>query len=129
MDKCEEATRWELLEETSPSGKTLYKCTQCGRKSHTPDKWCGTTCGDQLEHVEFLQGECNHLLRKFSDANTESREYMALYTALRAEVERLRTALEAILHFCPEPIYWEADIPGKMFVPIESIAREALGGE
>lgn len=122
MDKCE-ATRWELLEETSPSGKTLYKCTQCERKSYTPDKWCGTTCGDQLEHVEFLHGECNHLLREFSDANTEAR-------ALRAEVERLRTVLA---FYADRDNYPQPEYPGYEGTPIANDegekAREALGGE
>lgn len=115
-------TRWELLGETSPSGKALYKCTQCGRKSYTPDKWCGVTCGDQLEHVKFLQGECNHLLREFSDANTEAR-------TLRAENERLQAALK----FYAEKANWSA-IPNGRFVYPSSVkqdggyrAREALG--
>ena len=32
--------RWQILYRTSPSGKTLYVCTICGRSSATPDKNC-----------------------------------------------------------------------------------------
>lgn len=35
-------TRWVRLVATSPSGKTLYVCTVCGRLSSTPDKACKT---------------------------------------------------------------------------------------
>lgn len=37
--------RWEVLEETSPSGRTLFRCGVCGRVSPTPDKRCaGKSC-------------------------------------------------------------------------------------
>lgn len=34
--------RWTILDETSPSGKTLFVCKVCGRVSVTPDKNCRT---------------------------------------------------------------------------------------
>lgn len=34
-------SRWVELYATSPSGKTLFVCRMCGRKSPTPDKACG----------------------------------------------------------------------------------------
>ena len=33
-------TRWTVLKEVSPSGKTLFKCNVCGRVSQTPEKSC-----------------------------------------------------------------------------------------
>lgn len=36
------ANRWVRLRATSPSGKTLFACRCCGRKSPTPDKGCAT---------------------------------------------------------------------------------------
>lgn len=35
-------SRWVTLEKTSPSGKTMFVCTVCGRMSVTPDKSCRT---------------------------------------------------------------------------------------
>jgi len=32
--------RWQALEETSNSGKTLFRCLICERVSPTPDKEC-----------------------------------------------------------------------------------------
>ena len=32
--------RWDELKETTPSGKTIFRCRNCGRKSPTPDKVC-----------------------------------------------------------------------------------------
>jgi len=32
--------RWELLDETTPSGKRLFRCLVCDRVSPTPDKRC-----------------------------------------------------------------------------------------
>lgn len=34
--------RWKLLPKTTPSGKSLFRCTICGRESPTPDKKCET---------------------------------------------------------------------------------------
>jgi len=43
VDISEYATRrWQTLEERSPSGKMLFKCSVCGRISQTPDKECKT---------------------------------------------------------------------------------------
>lgn len=35
-------SRWIKLDETSPSGKTLFRCVVCERVSPTPDKRCKT---------------------------------------------------------------------------------------
>ena len=43
--------RWTILNETSPSGKTLFCCKVCGRISVTPDKGCRTT-SDPNETLE-----------------------------------------------------------------------------
>lgn len=37
---CTWGGRWMVLSETSPSGKTMFQCLDCGRKSTTPDKRC-----------------------------------------------------------------------------------------
>lgn len=34
-------SNWAVMDETSPSGKVLFKCVICGRISTTPDKMCG----------------------------------------------------------------------------------------
>ena len=54
--------RWVMLAATTPSGKTLFMCSVCGRISPTPDKRCpsmlvatdGTsiTCADVERGVE-----------------------------------------------------------------------------
>jgi hypothetical protein len=36
----ERTSRWDLLAKTSPSGKSLFRCNECGRESTTPDKTC-----------------------------------------------------------------------------------------
>lgn len=36
--------RWKVLDETSPSGKRLFGCDDCGRVSTTPDKFCPPPC-------------------------------------------------------------------------------------
>lgn len=36
-------TRWDVLETTSPTGRTLFRCRSCGRESVTPDKRCHPT--------------------------------------------------------------------------------------
>ncbi len=42
------ATRWLLIRATTPSGKRLFVCTDCGRLSPTPDKKCpGDECGKE----------------------------------------------------------------------------------
>lgn len=48
------AVRWDTLEETSPSGKTLFKCRACGRVSPTPDKACPTDCQQVVDREEWL---------------------------------------------------------------------------
>lgn len=35
-------SRWVRIERTSPSGKSLFVCTVCGRMSVAPDKTCHT---------------------------------------------------------------------------------------
>ena len=40
-------SRWSLAEETSPSGKTLFRCSACGRTSPTPDKTCPDGCRER----------------------------------------------------------------------------------
>jgi len=42
------ASRWTTLEETSPSGKRLFRCSVCERVSTAPDKTCRTV-GDPEE--------------------------------------------------------------------------------
>ncbi|HML33834.1 hypothetical protein [Sporomusa sphaeroides] len=37
-------SRWILQNETSPSGKVVFKCEYCDRISTTPDKRCNTGC-------------------------------------------------------------------------------------
>lgn len=37
-------SRWELMTETTPSGKSLFKCSSCGRVSVGPDKTCTAGC-------------------------------------------------------------------------------------
>jgi hypothetical protein len=50
----------EVLEERSPSGKTMFKCGICGRVSQTPDKWCYT--------IEMhMRGEKNPVEEKRKD--------------------------------------------------------------
>ncbi len=39
-------TRWQRIDETTASGKQLFHCSQCGRKSPTCDKTCPRGCGD-----------------------------------------------------------------------------------
>lgn len=34
------SSRWKILDRTSPSGKPLFECQNCGRVSPTPDKRC-----------------------------------------------------------------------------------------
>jgi hypothetical protein len=35
-------SRWELMRSTTPSGRRLFVCTICGRRSIAPDKDCGS---------------------------------------------------------------------------------------
>lgn len=37
-------SRWTVLTKTSPSGKTMFCCSFCGRESVTPDKVCKAGC-------------------------------------------------------------------------------------
>lgn len=34
--------RWAVLEKTTPSGKTMFRCLSCGQESISPDKVCWT---------------------------------------------------------------------------------------
>ncbi len=43
-DQSPSASRWTRLDRTSPSGKMLYQCGQCGRETATPDKTCVAGC-------------------------------------------------------------------------------------
>lgn len=45
----EEHGNWRLLEKTSPSGKAMWKCRECGRESVTPDKTCPVGPGPEAE--------------------------------------------------------------------------------
>ena len=49
-------SRWEYLEETSPSGKNLYRCVICGRISATPDKECKTLADPDNRCAELEKG-------------------------------------------------------------------------
>ena len=40
-------SRWVILQEISQSGNVLFRCTECGRISKTPDKWCDVGCGSE----------------------------------------------------------------------------------
>lgn len=40
-------TRWTRLERTTPSGKQLFRCSDCGRESPTPDKRCPKGCRER----------------------------------------------------------------------------------
>lgn len=42
-------SRWAILKETTPSGKQLFLCRVCGRKSPTPDKMCPAGCEESWE--------------------------------------------------------------------------------
>lgn len=63
-------SRWVPIYATTPSGKTLFVCLMCGRKSPTPDKTCpeipeaagwklATTCAvlEEIEEAAFEAGE------------------------------------------------------------------------
>lgn len=50
-----DGVRWEKLEETSPSGKTMFQCQACGRKSLTPDKRCPTDCQAVIDRAAWLE--------------------------------------------------------------------------
>lgn len=40
-------SRWKILDKTTPSGKRMFQCTQCGRESITPDKTCREGCKEK----------------------------------------------------------------------------------
>lgn len=40
------STRWTVMDTTSPSGRTMFKCGLCGRESYAPDKTCIAGCGE-----------------------------------------------------------------------------------
>lgn len=39
-------SRWVTLTETSPSGKTMFRCGTCGLVTTAPNKRCGVGCED-----------------------------------------------------------------------------------
>lgn len=45
LQKPKPASRWHPADETSPSGRMLFDCRGCGRRSPTPDKHCPAGCG------------------------------------------------------------------------------------
>jgi hypothetical protein len=48
-----DASRWILMEKTTPSGKVLFKCLSCGRESPTPDRRCPLpSCSTYDEEAE-----------------------------------------------------------------------------
>lgn len=51
--------RWKKLEETSPSGKTMFKCLICERVSVTPDKSCKTFANPD--------GQCGEIEQRLRD--------------------------------------------------------------
>lgn len=64
-------TRWIRLEETSPSGNLLFKCSLCGRITKAPTKTCPAGCGEdgvspeyleavRLEREKFMEGRKNN---------------------------------------------------------------------
>lgn len=49
------ASRWETVKGRQLTERTLYRCTQCGRESYTPDKICGVSgCGHE-EYPELAR--------------------------------------------------------------------------
>lgn len=47
-------SRWEPLTETTPSGKSLYRCSKCGRVSVGPDKTCAAGCHESEREQRAL---------------------------------------------------------------------------
>ena len=43
---------WDVLDKTSPSGKTMFRCKTCGKESVTPDKRC--PIGRTLDLTDYL---------------------------------------------------------------------------
>lgn len=39
-------SRWKVLEKVSPSGRTMFECSLCGRESYAPDKACVAGCSE-----------------------------------------------------------------------------------
>lgn len=53
--KLGSGARWHIVEGRSLKERVLYRCTLCGRLSHTPDKICGVSgCGHD-EHPELAR--------------------------------------------------------------------------
>lgn len=44
----EVTAKWIRLRKPSPSGKTQWVCTRCGRMSQTPDRVCGDPVCDEV---------------------------------------------------------------------------------
>lgn len=57
MRTAHDSSRWQRLDETTASGKQLFHCSQCGRKSPTCDKTCPRGCGDQASEKPTMTRE------------------------------------------------------------------------
>lgn len=63
-------SRWVELYATSPSGKTLFICRMCGRKSPTPDR----TCASPPEAYQRAPLECA-LLEEMEEALSDEQAH------------------------------------------------------
>jgi hypothetical protein len=63
---------WDILEETSPSGKRMFKCRTCRRESTTPDIWCAA--GETIHFNQYLK-ECGHRFVKWIPPDTDYDKY------------------------------------------------------
>lgn len=54
----EEHDGWQILDETSRSGKQLFRCRTCGRTSQTPDKYCSRLVTNDVFSIRYI-GETN----------------------------------------------------------------------
>ena len=61
VDRLPKTSRWVVSSETTPSGKTLFKCGSCFRLSVGPDKKCPSGC-DAWDGLRFL--ECLETFRE-----------------------------------------------------------------
>lgn len=68
----DEHSGWERLDETSPSGKMIFRCRTCSRESTTPDIWCAV--GETVHLNQYLK-ECTHRFRKWIPPDTDYGKY------------------------------------------------------
>lgn len=58
--------RWVALKKTSPSGKSLFVCTVCGRTSIAPDKRCPEGCEEHDR--EYDEKTIRLVIRTYHDS-------------------------------------------------------------